>query len=498
MPNIPSLAYVVLAVIAAIALVALLYARNYRQVPPNKVGVFTGRGKPKVVTGGSRFQVPIIERYDEMSLEPFSLTVIVENGISIDGVGISVTGRALVRFGSSEEALATSTQRFLTIDRHELHGQLSEMVAGQLRAICATMTVEELNSKRDDLKAKVLEGIGSDLSNIGMELDVLTIQDISDRNGYLDALGRRRIAEVKGAAEIGEAEAKRDAQISSAAARREGSVAEAQAATQIATAEQARDIELARIRSDVDAANARAAQAGPLAEAENRRAVVEAEAAVERQREEAMIGVEQQRALRVAQAQQADTIAPAEAARQAAILRAEGERQADILRAEAEAETRRLSGQADATAREVLATAHQREMEAEAAGKKAGLLAEAEGQEALAAALNALSEEAARQRVLPDLIKTLPEMAAAIAAPFAQVERMVLIDGGGSGQEGDGGNTMSRLGGMVPILIAQAIETVRATTGTDLSVVARNLSVDGDQPAAEPAASPAADSVTEV
>lgn len=448
-------------------------------MPPNKVGVFTGRGTPKVVTGGSRFQIPILERYDEMSLEPFALNVNVNNAISIDGVGISVSGVGLVRFGSSQESLATSTQRFLNIDRQQLHRQLEEMIAGQLRAICATMSVEDLNGKRDELKAKVLEGIGTDLNNIGMELDVLTIQDISDKNGYLEALGRKKIADVKGAAEIGEAEARRDAQIRSAAAKRAGAVADAEAETAIAEANRARDIELARIQSEVDAANARADLAGPLAQAENRRAVVLAEAAVEQQREQAAIEVERQRALRVTQAQQADTIAPAEAAAKAAKLRAEGERDAAIAEAEAEAKARELSSAADATARKQLAAAAQTEAEAQAAGEKARLLAEAEGQQALAGALNALSEEAARQRVLPDLIKALPEVAKAIAEPFAQIEWMVLIDGNGGGtgggQDGKGGDTMSRLAGMVPLVLAQAVETMRATTGTDISSLGKSL-----------------------
>lgn len=505
MPSVPVLLIVVVAIIIALILIAILAARNYRQVPPNVAAVFTGRGKPKVITGGSRFQVPIFERYDEMSLEPFSLTVEVPNAISIDGVGISVTGRALVRFGSSEEALATSTQRFLTIDRHELHTQLQEMVAGQLRAICATMTVEELNSKRDEFKTKVLDGIGSDLNGIGMELDVLTVQDITDKNGYMDALGRKRLAEVRGAATIGEAEAERDSKIRSAEARQQGAVAEAKAETQIATANQARDIELARIRSDVDAANARAEQAGPLAAAEGRKAVVLAEANVESQQQQAMIEVERQRAARVVQAQQADTIAPAEAARQASILRAQGDREAAILKAQAEAETRTLSGQADATAREVLAAASQTEATARAAGreaeliaeangKKAGMLAEANGQQALAEALNALSPEAARQRVLPDMIKALPEMAAAIAGPMAQIDRIVLIDGNGNGGEnGEGGDTLSRLAGMVPIVLAQAIETLRATTGTDLSsAISGSLGGNGELVQAASTDSPAA------
>jgi flotillin len=196
MYGVSPVAVAVAAVVIAFFLVAILYARNYVKVPPNMVAVFTGRGRPKIVRGGARFRVPVLERVDFMSLEPFNIQVSVGNAISSNGVGIAVDVVALVRFGSTDEAIETGTQRFLTADRNELKGQLTEIIAGNMRAICAKMTVEDLNSNRDQLTRGVAEEAGAALAAIGMELDVLTIQDVRDRNGYIEALGRKRIAEV--------------------------------------------------------------------------------------------------------------------------------------------------------------------------------------------------------------------------------------------------------------------------------------------------------------
>ena len=91
----------VAAVVVALFLVTLLYARNYVKVPPNMVAVFTGRGRPKIVRGGARFRVPVLERVDFMSLEPFNIQVSVGNAISSNGVGIAVDVVALIRFGST-------------------------------------------------------------------------------------------------------------------------------------------------------------------------------------------------------------------------------------------------------------------------------------------------------------------------------------------------------------------------------------------------------------
>ena len=319
------------AVAALLLFVALpiVYVKNYIKVPPNEVAVFTGRGTPKVVRGGARFRVPGIERVDIMSLEPFNVSINLQNALSNNGVPVNVEAVGLVRIGSADEAVQTAVQRFLTSDLNDLQRQINEILAGSLRGITATMTVEDLNSNRDTMARSVVEEAGSDLARIGMEVDVLKIAGISDHNGYLESLGQRRIAEVKRDATVGTAEAERDAQIQSAKARQAGSVAQAEAETAIATANQRRDVELARLRAQTEAENAQADQAGPLANARAQKDVGIATEQAEAARVQARIEVEQRRAEQAQAALQADVIAPAEAQRQADIARAEGQRQAD-------------------------------------------------------------------------------------------------------------------------------------------------------------------------
>jgi flotillin len=487
MYGVSPIAIAVLAVLIAFLLVAALYARNYVKVPPNMVAVFTGRGRPKIVRGGARFRVPVLERVDFMSLEPFNIQVSVGNAISSNGVGIAVDVVALVRFGSTDEAIETGTQRFLTADRNELKGQLTEIIAGNMRAICAKMTVEDLNSNRDQLTRGVAEEAGAALAAIGMELDVLTIQDVRDRNGYIEALGRKRIAEVTRDAEVGEAHARRDARIAAAEADQQGRTAEAKSKEAIAESERALAIKQATIDTEVQAAQARAAQAGPLAQAEAQRAVVLAGVDTERERTERQISVEQQRAVQRQQALQADVIAPAEAERRAATVRAEGTKAVTIANAEANARQRELAGEADLKARTAGAAASQREGEAQAQvdkarlmaaadgqkaqllagaeGQRAQLLAEAEGQKELAAALSAFTDEAARLRVLPDLIAALPLIAREVAAPMGNISNLTVLSGGS-----DGNDALSRVAGSVPALLLQVLETAKAG-GLDLGAL---------------------------
>lgn len=472
---------VIVATVAALLLLValpMIYVHNYIKVPPNEVAVFTGRGQPKVVRGGARFRMPGIERVDIMSLEPFNVSINLQNALSNNGVPVNVEAVGLVRIGSADEAVQTAVQRFLTSNLDELQRQINDILAGSLRGITATMTVEDLNSNRDTLARSVVEEAGADLARIGMEVDVLKIAGISDRNGYLESLGQRRIAEVKRDATVGTAEAERDAQIQSAKARQAGAVAQAEADTAIATANQKRDVELARLRAQTEAENAQADQAGPLAHARAEKDVGIAVEQAEAARVQARIEVEQRRAEQAQAALQADVIAPAEAQRQADVARAEGQRQAAILAAQAQAEAARQAGEAQADARKAAADALRVERQAEAdgararlvaeaEGTKAKLLAEAEGKKEIANALNSYSAEAARMLMLPDVLASVVSATQAAAAPLSDIERLSIIGGAGDAQDAIGG-----LLGISPLGIAKVLETLKAS-GVDVAAMLR-------------------------
>lgn len=471
-----TLTIVVIAAIAAILILIVLplvYVKNYVKVPPNEVAVFTGRGQPKVVRGGARFRMPGIERVDIMSLEPFNVSINLQNALSNNGVPVNVEAVGLVRIGSADEAVQTAVQRFLTSDLDGLQHQINDILAGSLRGITATMTVEDLNSNRDTLARSVVEEAGADLARIGMEVDVLKIAGISDRNGYLESLGQRRIAEVKRDAAVGTAEAERDAQIRSAKARQEGAIAQAEADTAIATANQKRDVELARLRAQTEAENAQADQAGPLAHARAEKDVGIAIEQAQAARVQARIEVEQRRSEQAQAALQADVIAPAEAQRQADIARAEGQRQAAILGAQAQAEAARQAGQADADARKAAAEALRVERQAEADGIKAKLIAEAVGKKEIAAALNTYTAEAARLQTLPDVLASVVKATEAAAMPLAEIERLSIIGGPADAQDALGG-----LVGVSPLTVAKIVEALRAS-GIDLPAMLARAGTDG-------------------
>ena len=76
-----------------------------------------------------------------------------------------------------------------------------------------------------------------DMANMGLQIVSFTIRDIRDSQGYLDALGKPRIAQVKRDEQIAQAEADRDAMIKSSQATQAGQEAKFVADTKIAEAE---------------------------------------------------------------------------------------------------------------------------------------------------------------------------------------------------------------------------------------------------------------------
>jgi flotillin len=503
-----------LLILVAIALVAAFVSRNIIKVPPNMVAILSGRKRRvrdnqtgeerqvgyRVIRGGSAFRIPILERVDYISLNIISIPLRIEGAYNIEGVPVSVNAVANVKVGGDDFSVGNAIERFLGMSTAEIEEVVHQTMEGHLRSILGTLTVEELNTDRQAFAQRMTAESAQDLARMGIIIDVLTIQQISDTYGYLEALGQKRTAEVKRDADIGRADADRDARTRSADAQRDASTAEARAEAQIAEAQRDTDVAKAQYQASINAEQARAAQAGPLAEAEAQKGVVVAQQQVEVARTEASIQVQEAEArrrereleatvLKQADAEREATIIAAEGQKRASVLQAEGDQQAIVTRAEGQSRERELIGagegsrirqigEAQADAEKAAASAKRADLLAEAEGTRArllaeaeglraALLAEAEGKQQLAEALNAYNEQAINLLMYQAFVEELPKMVEAAALPMSQIDRVVLIDGG-NGSNGNGGGTLDRYASELPLIVQRMSENFAATTGIDL------------------------------
>lgn len=470
---------IALIVVAFIALLRII-SNNFIKVPPNKVAIFYGHkrrtrdGKEKgflPVTGGSKLKLPLIESVAYLDLNVFSIDLDVHGAPNKDGVQVDVRGVANVKILSDVSSLEAACERFLGMKPDEIREIAYKNLEGHLRAIIGRLTVEEIVSDRQKFNQEVLREAAEDLAKIGLGIDVLTIQEIHDAYGYIDALGQKRTAEVKSLAKIGTAEAERDANIRASTAMREGKQKENENLAMISEAEKNRDVKRALYDAETKQQQATASVAGPIAEAEAKQKLVEQEVAVERIRTLKEVEVADAEATRKERELVATVIKPAEAARQATVLQAEGQKQAIMVAAEAERSKLEMEGAGQASAirarGEAEAAAIKAKLFAEADALKAKLLAEAEGVERKAEAFAKLDQAGKTMLILdrlPDIIRQFSSVMGAIAAPMGNIDKVVMIDGGGAA---NGSTSVSRFAGTVPGVLFELLQKAEAM-GLDL------------------------------
>jgi len=352
-----------------------------------------------------------------------------------------------------------------------------QTLEGHLRSILGTLTVEEINCDRQSFAQKLTSEAAADLEKMGLGVDVLTIQEISDEEGYLDALGKRRTAEVKRDATIGEAEATRDAKIKSSQALQAGEQAKFAADAEIALAQRDFQIRQAQYQAEVETQKARAAQAGPLSEAMARQGVVAEQVKIERTRTQEMISVQEQEVMRKQKELEATVIKPADAEREAAIVRAEASKRAAVLEAEgrrsamisiAEAEQEKLrmegvgraaaveaEGRAEASKIEAIGLAQAKAIEAQGTAEAAAILRKADAWKQFndAAKLQTVLEK------LPAILQASTGIFGAVAAPLGNIDKLVVIDQGG----GDGASSgLARLAKTGPTVVFSLLQQLEA------------------------------------
>lgn len=305
-----------IAVILGLIFLAFIKA-NLRICHPNEILVFSGRKRRlkdgtevgyRVVKGGRGLKIPIIESVTQLPLTIIPIELELSGALCNGIIPINIQAMANVKIaGSEEEGLSNALERFLGKNINDISQVAKENIEGSLRGVLATLTPEEANSNRLEFAEKVAQQARDDLKRLGLVLDTLKIKHISDNEGYLDAIGRRKNAEVRRDAKIAEANAEAEARLVAAEAKKRGSVAEAEAGMSIVDAENRLQVRKANLTAEVNRAEAKAKVANDIAR-------VEEEQKLEEQR------VEMNK-----RKYQADVIIPAQAEKEAKELKAIGE-----------------------------------------------------------------------------------------------------------------------------------------------------------------------------
>jgi flotillin len=468
-------------VVGVLVVLGLAFWARYKTVSPDEAMLVTGSflgsrnastdesgRKVKIIRGGGAFILPIFQKAEFLSLLSHKLDVSTPEVYTEQGVPVMADGVAIIKIGGAVEDVATAAEQFLGKPTEALKGEAQEVLEGHLRAILGSMTVEEVYRNRDKFAQEVQGVAAKDLKKMGLQIVSFTIKDLRDKHGYLDALGKPRIAAVKRDAEIAEAEAVRDARIQKALAAEAGQKAELVRDTNIAEAEKEKEMKVASFKRDQDTAKAEADQAYAIHEARAKQSVVEEQMKVELVRKEREIDLEGKEILRREKQYDAEVKKKADADRYAVEQAAEANkakllREADALQYRIEAEAKahaaqkRLDGLAVADAERAKGTA-------EADVIRLRGLAEAEAKEKLAEAFEKFGEAA----VLDIIVKMLPELAGKVAEPISNIDKLTVVDTGN-------GEGAARLSNYVTSLMSTAPEMLKSVSGIDVNALIKGL-----------------------
>jgi flotillin len=293
---------------------ALIFSGATRRVGDRLVGF-------RFVRGGRSLRRPFVERVDVLDLSMFTVNVHVTGAFSKGGIPLTIQGVANVKLPGEEPLLSNATERFLGRSREEIYHIAKETLEGNLRGVLASLTPEELNEDKQRFANTLLEEAEHDMSRMGLVLDTLKIQNVTDEVNYLASIGRIRSASLNMEQATAEAEARADAAVQQAMNWSKSEMAKTEADLQIADQETQKRIADAKSRREALIREERGAVAAIVAQAR---------AEIERQKARA---IQEKRRL------EADVVQPALAQQRAAEEQARGEAAAVIERGRAEAES---------------------------------------------------------------------------------------------------------------------------------------------------------------
>ena len=487
----------IIAIIAA-ALVATLILTSYVKAPPDRAFIISGLGRePKILTGKAGIKLPVLERLDRLYLGQMSVDIKTEQSVPTnDFINVNVDAVAKVRVEPTPEGIRLAAKNFLNKSPEQIAKDLQDSLQGNMREIIGTLTLKEINIDRDSFSDQVMEKASKDMKKLGIEILSCNIQNVTDDNGLIRDMGMDNTARIKKDAAIAKAQADRDVAIAQAEATQAANEAKVQAETEIAKRNNELEIKKSELKILSDVKKAEADAAYEIQNQEQQKSIQAAtvNAAIARAEREAELKQKQVQVRKEELAAEIEKKADADA--YAAQKKAEAELIARQKMAEAELYQAERAAAGVKAKYEAEAAGIKAKGEAEAEAARAKGLAEAEAMEKKAEAYRKYNGAAMAEM----MIKIMPQMAAEIAKPLSQIDKISIYG------TGDGASGAAQISGNMPIVMRQVFDTMSEATGVDFTEimragtydakVTRNVNLTGipGQDASAPAENPETDS----
>lgn len=445
--------------IVVIAIIVIFLSVGYVKAPPDMAFIISGiKKKSKIVIGKAAIRIPFFERLDKLNLRLIPIDVKTSNAVpTADYININVDATVNVKISNESEKLRLAAENFLNKNTEYIAGVAREVLEGNVREIVGKMKLEEMVSDRQKFATLVKENAEPDLAAMGLDIISFNVQNFVDGNEVIENLGIDNIVKIKKAAAIARAESERDIKVAQAAADKESNDAAVAAQTEIAKKQNELAIKRSELQQEADTKKAMADAAYEIQKEEQRKTIEVTTANADIAKQEREIELKQKEVAVKEQALEAEVKKQAEADKYAAQQKAD----AALYQRQKEAEAKQFEAQRQAEARKAQAEADRFAKEQEAEGIRA--VGEAEAMEKKAEAYAKYNKAAVAEM----MIKVLPDVAAKIAEPLGQIDKITIIGGDG------GNNGVEQVAGNVPAVMAKLFESMKEATGIDLADIVK-------------------------
>lgn len=447
--------------VVVIALI-LIVMTGYVKSPSDTAYIISGLKKePKYVIGRSSIRIPFLQRMDKLMLKMISVDVKTEDSVPTnDYINVNIDSAVKVKVSSDPAKMKIAASNFLNKNEEYIRSSVVDVLQGNVREIIGQMKLEEIVQDRKKFADKVQENAAPDMAKMGLDIVSFNVQNVTDNGNVIENLGIDRVVSISKSAQISRAESERDIAVAKASAEKQANDARVEAETAIAEQNNALEIKKQELKKQSDIKKAEADAAYEIQEQEQRKTIeiATADANIAKQEKEAEIK-EKEIAVKE-KSLDAEVKKQADAEKYARIQKADADKYEAEQRAEAEKITKLKEAEAIQARSIAEAEGTKAKGIAEAEAIKAKGLAEAEATEKKAEAMAKYGKAAMTDMI----IKVLPQMAEAIAKPLESIDKVSII--GGAGDSG-----MSTISDNVPQVLAKTIESVKETTGFDLTEV---------------------------
>ena len=453
--------------VAVLLLLLLLFA-SYVKTSPNIAMVISGlTKKPRYLVGKGGFRVPFLEKTDKLYLGQVTVDIKTKEAIPTnDFINVKIDAVAKVQVDMSDETFVCAIKNFLNVGPAIIAQEVQDTFEGNLRESVGAVCLKELNVDRDAFSDQVLAKATKDLSTLGLKVLSCNIQNISDENGLIKALGADNTWKIRQDAAITKANAEKAIAIAEANAAQEANDVRVLSETAIAEKNNSLEIRKAELQKSADTKKAEADAAYEIQKQEQQATIYQKtiNAEIEKTQREQVLSQEK---IKIKENE-----LTAEVNKQADAHKYEVEKKAEAERYEAE---QKAQAEAAKYAKLQEAEGIRAVGEANASAAQAMFIAVAEGLEKKADAYERFGQAA----ILDMVVKILPQVAAEVAKPISSIDSVNIYDGG-----------VDRVSGNVPVVLKQTFDTIESATGVNLTDIVRaktitaktdrNINISGD------------------